>query len=560
MEPDSTDLKKLFLEKKYSEIIKIIETKIREKDKSSGLLNLLGVCKFLNNSSEETLNSSKNDFRKAYLKEKNTPNAFHALKNFINISMDLFDLEFRSGKTSSEKVFEEIFLYFNENKNYFEKNEGHAQSIIRVFKRNLDLENVIYYLKKVIDINGNNIDAICAYIYFNSFRKDWDQKKFFEYSIILNRKLPLLPTSQLIDFKINKKKKINLAFFSADIRSKHSVTYFLRTVLMNYDKERFNVFLYLNNEKEDQTVNEFKNYVFKTTNIFNLKDVEAINVIRSDEIDIIIDLMGITSNHRLSLFKNRLAKKQILWCGYNNTSGIDQMDYLIADKKSIYKDEEHFYSEKILYLDDIWNCHSGFPYKREFNEAPISHKKYVTFGSFNNFRKINDDVINIWSSILKKVSNAKLVLKPSDTASFSKISEKFYRNGVLDSIIFLSHKKSFEEHLNDYKKIDIALDTFPYNGVTTSFEAIWMGVPVLTMKGNNFNSRGGESINKNLDLDELICRSDNDYIKKAVSISENINKIISLRKIIFDNALKSPLFDKKKFSKNFYDSLENIYN
>ena len=114
--------------------------------------------------------------------------------------------------------------------------------------------------------------------------------------------------------------------------------------------------------------------------------------------------------------------------------------------------------------------------------------------------------------------------------------------------------------MNDYKKIDIALDTFPYNGVTTSFEAIWMGVPVLTMKGNNFNSRGGESINKNLDLDELICLSNNDYNKKAVSISEDVNKIISLRKIIFDNALKSPLFDKKKFSKNFYNSLENIYN
>ena len=148
METNSADLKKLFNEKKYSIIVDIIENKISEKDKNSGLLNLLGVCKFLNNSNKETLKSAKEDFRRAYLKEKDTPNAFHALKNFINISMDLFDIEFRSGEACNEKIFEEILSYFNENENYFKKNEGLAQSIIRVFKRNLDLDNVINYLKK----------------------------------------------------------------------------------------------------------------------------------------------------------------------------------------------------------------------------------------------------------------------------------------------------------------------------------------------------------------------------------------------------------------------------
>ena len=149
-------------------------------------------------------------------------------------------------------------------------------------------------------------------------------------------------------------------------------------------------------------------------------------------------------------------------------------------------------------------------------------------------------------------------MSPSDTASLSIISKKFKNKGVLDSIIFQTYKKNYEDHLNEYKNIDIALDTFPYNGVTTSFEAIWMGVPVLTIKGYNFNSRTGESINNNLDLKELVSKDEEGYVKKAVSYGADTDKIINLRKIIFDKALKSPLFDKEKFSNQFYASLEKI--
>jgi predicted O-linked N-acetylglucosamine transferase (SPINDLY family) len=290
-----------------------------------------------------------------------------------------------------------------------------------------------------------------------------------------------------------------------------------------------------------------------------LSDEDAINAIRSDKIDIIIDLMGITSNHRLVLFKNRIAKKQLIWCGYCNTTGIDEMDYIISDRNLILQNEEKLYSEKILYMENIWNCHVGYDGERQFYDAPMIKNKYITFGSFNNFRKINNNVINVWSSILKKIDNAKLILKASDIASVTKISKEFEKKGVLKMVEFQSHTKSLNDHLNKYKNIDIALDTFPYNGVTTSFEAIWMGVPVLTMKGFNFNSRCGESINKNLDLEELIAVNEKDYVEKAISLTEN-DKILNLRKFVFNNCLKSPLFNKNKFSKQFFSSLEKIYN
>ncbi len=553
------DLKKLFEEKKYSEIINIIENKISDQNKNSGQLNMLGVCKLLNDTTKENLNSAKKDFKRAYLQEKNTNDGLLALKNFINVSMDLFDKDFRLGIETSKEVFDEILLYFDEKKEYFEEKESFIRTIIRVFKRNLDLDNVIFYLKKIIDMNNKDIGAICAYIYFNCYRRNWDQKKFFKFSQILNQNLPLYPSDKLNNITDIKNKKINLAFFSSDIRSRHAVTFFLKTVLIDYDKDKFEIFLYLNN-KEDETTKKFKNYIPKTKNVMNLSDIEAINIIRNDKIDIMINLMGVSSENRLQLFKNRLAKKQVLWCGYNNTTGIDQMDYLISDKNSIFESEKNLYTEKIIYLKDIWSCHSGFSRKREFNEAPMIKNEYITFGSFNNFRKINDEVINAWSTILKQVPNSKLILTPSDTASSHLISDKFDKKGVLNSIKFQSHIKNFNEHLDQYNKIDIALDTFPYNGVTTSFESIWMGVPVLTIKGYNFISRAGESINKNLGLDQLIAENENDYIEKAIFLSMEKNKILNLRKTVYEKALESPLFDKKKFCNEFFTSLEEIYN
>ena len=139
------------------------------------------------------------------------------------------------------------------------------------------------------------------------------------------------------------------------------------------------------------------------------------------------------------------------------------------------------------------------------------------------------------------------------------IKNLFDNNGVLKSVYFYE-AKPFDEHLNLYNSIDLALDTFPYNGVTTSFEAIWMGVPVLTMSGYNFNSRCGESINKNLNLDNLIAENISDYIAKAVNFSNNHDLLLSIRHQIFEEALSSPLFDKDNFSKNFFNSLKNIYN
>ena len=158
------------------------------------------------------------------------------------------------------------------------------------------------------------------------------------------------------------------------------------------------------------------------------------------------------------------------------------MDYIISDPNLIYSAEEKYYSENVIYLPKIWNSHCGYDFEREENPPPFINNKYFTFGSFNSFNKINPDVVNVWSNILKRVSKSKLVLKTSHrNHALKRLKNLFEKNDVLESIQFIGRQEDLKHHLFTYNDIDIALDTFPYNGTTTTFEALWMGVPVLSL-------------------------------------------------------------------------------
>lgn len=556
------NLKNLFQKKKYSELIFIIENKIPHNQKNSGILNVLGACRLLKEkANKKNLNLALNDFREAYLKEDKTNHSKEAFVNFINISIKLFEYE-NSNENHKQvlKNFKEAIQFFKKNIDYFSKDKSIVLAIIRVHKRLVDLKEVNVCLELLLKYNNFTPFIINNYIYNNCFFKNWRQATFLKYGKMLDQHLPVYSKDKIIPLNKNKNKKIKLAFLSADLLKSHSVTYFLKTILSNYNSQEFEIFLYHNIQKKDadSTTKILNKLVFKNYEIFDLSDIEALNLIRRDKIDIIIDLMGVTSKNRLSLIKNRVAPIQILWCGYCNTTGIKNMDYIIADPNVIYEKELNDYSEKIIYLPKIWNAHSGLNIKRNLTDAPFINNKFITFGSFNSFRKINETVINTWSKILKKIPNSKLFLKSSSVLSNNLILEKFKKNDVSKSVEIKPYIDDFNSHMDLYNKIDIALDTFPYNGVTTSFEAIWMGVPLLTIKGYNFNSRCGESINKNLDMHDLISENEKDYIDKAFKIATDNEMLVKIRKEIFIKALSSPLFDGLNFSNEFFKSLKKI--
>ena len=539
-------VKELFSKKNYEQVIVFIESNFSNIEQTSEILNILGVSKLQKkNSSNFDLLSAIENFRECYLKEKNTNQGIEGLLNFI-------------ASSNKANQYEDSIKYFKETELTLGYIPKLFLAIVNVYKILNDIESVIYYLKKIMKKEGMRNEVLQRYIYFNGYLNKWSQKDFFENTIKLEEILPQYNCNKI---NIQKTRKIKLAFLSADIKNEHSIAAFLKTIIKNVNKDKFELILFSNSNKnkEDETPPDLKIYFDKWINIQNLNDIEAINIIRKNNINIMIDLMGLSSLNRLSLFKNRLAPIQVLWLGYNNTSGLSQMDYLIADPNLIKKNEVKFYSEKILFLPNIWNCHSGFSILRKENPAPLINNNHITFGSFNNTNKISDEVVSVWSNILKSTNNSRLIIKSSHVYSDEILKEKFEKNKVLNQIIFLDRKSGFKEHIDEYKKIDLALDTFPYNGVTTSFEAIWMGVPILTLKGFNPNSRAGESINKNLNMNYLIADNKDEYLLKAIELSKNFEKVIEIRKNIFDKALKSNLFNDKKFSKEFYESLEKIY-
>ena len=392
------EITELFKRREYSKVIFEITSRTEENERSAFLCNILGLSRITyNKKSKDALTAAIKDFKFGYLREKNTVHAIDSLANFITTNILLIDVE------------ENHDFDFNEILNYYKLSEKHCinhrpinLAMAMVYRRLNDAKKLIFHFGKVIDSKKFNVIDLCNYGYSQCFDKEWDQSDFFNYGKFLDQNLRVIPQNQLVEIRQEPGSKTRVGFLSADIIQGHSITYFLKSILTNYNKKKLEIFLFLNNPKEDQSTEKFRNLVDQTINISNLDNVSALNKVRELKIDIMIDLMGYTSTQRLELFKNRMAKKQIIWMGYCNTTGLKNMDYIISDPNLIYPSEEKFYSEKVIYLPKIWNAHCGFDFERTENPPPFIKNKYFTFGSFNNFDKINSDVISTWAKILKK--------------------------------------------------------------------------------------------------------------------------------------------------------------
>ena len=550
------EIKLLFTKKEYEAALKVANAKTNTTERPAGLSNLLGLCKILKiNRDKKDILSSMLDFEDAYLKEKKTIHGLDSLCNMISISTANVNLikELSKNILKAQTYYREAIENFNNNKKLLING-------IELYKYFVDVPKIKKNMEEIIHINPKNKSIIARYSFINNYTSNWRQENFYEYSKKLEKHFVLNNAKHLSEINFKKNDKIRIGLVSRDFSRYHSVTFFVKKLLKYLDRSKFETYIFSFSEQFDESSQEIKDSSEKWSNIFNLNNQEVIEQIQKERIEILIDIGGLTSSKRIEIFKSRVSPLQITWLGYCNTIGFKNIDYLIADDHLI-KDEERFYSEKIIKLNNIWNAHSGFDFKREFSETPAKKNNYITYGSFNNFLKISDETAYAWSEILKKNQNAKLILKSSNNCFPRRIIEIFKNNKVYELIEFYNRADypSLKEHLNLYKKIDIALDTFPYNGVTTSFEALWCGIPVLTVLGYNFNSRCGSSILKNANLDQLILKNSEEYIEKALELSNNINELSILRKDIFDRILNTPLFDSKKFASNFGRSLLEVY-
>jgi len=553
-------IKKLFLEKKYEEVIKTSDNFFKSGQIPPFILNLLGLsCLLLKNKNDRNILSALSYFEKSHIQAKEKVEGLDGLINLIRACILNFN---------NPNINQEILLFLSKAKKlyiksekYYEKNENFLIFGSDLFKYLLDHKKQKEILEKLINLNTKSKVIRSRYLFDKNYNYEWSQKKHCEEAIKNSKFVPKFDVKKIIEDDLGKD-KIKIGLVSSDLRSFHPLTFFIKPTFENLDKKTFitHAFSFAKRDPQDVSQNDLITCFDHWHDLQMYENQKAIDYIQNQNIDILIDSMGFTSASRIEIFNSRVSKIQISWLAYCNTLGFDTVDYLLADENLIYKDEEQYYSEKILKFPRIWNSHSGFKFDRNYNLSPVNVNKFITFGSFGNFRKISDDTIEVWSKILNNVRGSKLILKSSINFHTDSLLNKFEKFGVEDQIKIINRLdfKDIKDHLDLYKLIDIGLDTFPYNGVTTTFEALWMGVPVITMKGYNFNSRCGESILKNSGFNYLIGSDKKNYIDKAIYFSQNLDKLNDLRKDIYDRILKTPLFENKKFSSDFANILKKL--
>jgi protein O-GlcNAc transferase len=359
-------------------------------------------------------------------------------------------------------------------------------------------------------------------------------------------------------------RRLRIGYVSPDFR-RHSVAHFIEPVLSFHNREGYEIFCYSDVLHPDEVTRRMEGHAEQWRSITGIPDEEAAGLIRADRIDILVDLAGHTERNRMLVFARKPAPVQVSWIGYPATTGLQAMDYKIVDG---YTDPsgltEQFYTERLIRLPETFLCYRPVEDSPEIGESPCLTSGHITFGSFNNYPKVSSEVLLLWIKILKGVTGSRLVLKARsfvDKGVREALTGRFVGEGIEGGRIELLPWQSLRrEHLDLYNRIDIALDTFPYNGATTTCEALWMGVPVIAIAGGSHASRVGMSILSNIGLPDFVAEDEEGYVRKAVNLAHDTARLLKLRKSLRDMMLSSPLMDARLFTANLESSYKWMWN
>lgn len=349
-------------------------------------------------------------------------------------------------------------------------------------------------------------------------------------------------------------KRLRIGFVSGDLR-KHSVTYFLKPLFGAYDRKKLLFHCYSNApaSSEDQVSARLREMLDGWTCIDGKDDKTVAGMIRADGIDILVDLSGHTKGHRLPLFAKRAAPIQVTWLGYPNTTGLTAMDYRFTDAVADPPGETGTYSaETLVRLPHGFHCYQPYEEAPDVADPPMAENGYVTFGSFNALSKITPGVVTAWAQILKAVPGSRLLIKNRSftcPGARQRYESMFAAEAVEpDRLSLFGRHQATEEHLAHYGEIDISLDSFPFNGVTTTCEALWMGVPVIAVRGKRQMARIGASLLTRVGLESLVAEDVDDYVARAVALAEDRDRLAELRAGMRTRMHGSPLCNGTLFA------------
>jgi len=368
------------------------------------------------------------------------------------------------------------------------------------------------------------------------------------------------PTPALAVRPRNPAEPIRLGFVSPDL-CRAPVGYFVCGLLRNLDRRQFTTLVYSTTPRPDDLSADIKRHVSLWRDVRALSDERLLTAIRADGVDVLFDLAGHTKGNRLGVFARRGAPVQVTWAGYVGTTGVGAMDYILADRHHIPHSDERFYTERVLRMPSDYVCYEPPPYSPVVGPLPAERNGYVTFGGFHNVGKAGALSVATWARVLHAVPDARLILvykKLNDPVVAARLRRRFAEAGIAEDRVLIEGSTPHWQLLNRYNDVDIGLDSRPYSGGLTTLEALWMGVPVVTVPGRTFAGRHSLSHLGNAGLADLAAEDEDGYVRLAAELASDRRRLAELRRGLRPRLLNSPLLDPRRFARDFAELVRGI--
>tara|TARA_Y100001968_G_scaffold251241_1_gene236439 strand:- start:340 stop:2337 length:1998 start_codon:yes stop_codon:yes gene_type:complete len=458
----------------------------------------------------------------------------------------------------------------------------------QIFRIKKKYNEAIEYFKKAIELQKDFIVAQTELVWCEALVCEWSNPKYNLFFKRINNNDALNPwvlmtfeddpivhfqralnfsrnfqhvNSLKMDILNKKNRRIRIGYFSCDFYN-HATMHLIIRLFELHKKSDFEVFVYnLKSKIKDDFTKRIIKSADRYRNVEDLSDSEIVNIARDDKLDIAIDLKGYTKHSRMSIFANRVAPIQISYLGYPGTTGLKSIDYIIADKTVIPSNNKQYFSEKIIYMPNCYQCNNDtkkiFDNSISFSETMIPENKFV-YTCFNSNYKITPREFDIWMRLLLNKKDSILwLIKSNDQAEINLRREAEKRNVDPSRLIFAKHIQ-LEKHLARHQYGDLALDTFNVNGHTTSSDALWSGLPLLTMIGKSFTARVSASLLNSLGINELITNTEIEYEEKANELAHNSIKLAKIKENLIQARATSSLFNTSLFVLNYEKRLKEL--
>ena len=420
------------------------------------------------------------------------------------------------------------------------------------FKDQAKLEEAVASYRRALELKPSYVEAHSNLVYALNFCPGYDAKTIYEELRRWSRQFAE-PLAKFIQPHSNDRsldRRLRIGYVSPDFRD-HAESFFTVPFFAAHDHDNFEIFCYADVIHPDGTTARLRESADVWRDIAGLTDEQIAQRVREDRIDILVDLTMHMAHNHLLVFARKPAPVQVCWLAYQGTTGLSAIDYRLTDAHVDPPGlNDRYYAEESIRLPDSFACYDPLTSEPAVNALPALERGQITFGSLNNFCKLNAEVLRLWAQVLKAVDHSQIMILAAEGTHRQDTLDLLRHAGVAPERVILVGKRSRPQYLQLYQRIDIGLDTFPYNGQTTSLDAFWMGVPVVTMVGKTAVGRAGLSLLRSLGLPELIADTPEQFTRVAVELAGDLPRLSNLRATLRERMRQSPLMDASHFARN----------